>query len=185
MHYILQVIQDIWLMMTTAAPYILFGFLAAGLIHTFVKAERIVSLLGKHNWKSVLIASLCGVPLPLCSCSVLPTAATLREKGASRGATTSFLISTPETGVDSIFLTYGMMGGWMALLRPVAAAITALSAGLAVNFFGGEESALPQEKPKSSCCHAEPQPVKPVQKSCCGSNPKPKPKAWWQSRFFL
>lgn len=182
MQYIIQVIQDIWLMMTTAAPFILFGFLAAGLIHTFVKAERIVALLGKRNWKSVFIASLCGLPLPLCSCSVLPTAATLREKGASRGATTSFLISTPETGVDSILLTYGMMGGWMALLRPVAAAITALSAGLAVNFFGWEESALQQEKPKASCCHAAPQPIQPVQKSCCGgSAPKPKAKSWWQT----
>lgn len=180
MHYIQQVIFDIWNMLTVAAPFILFGFLAAGLIHTFVKAERIVALVGKRSWKSVLIASLCGVPLPLCSCSVLPTAATLREKGASKGATTSFLISTPETGVDSIALTYGMMGGWMAFLRPVSAAITALSAGLAVNALGGDENAEPFEKPKTSCCHSE-EPKEDCHKEeakseCCSGQQKEEPK---------
>ncbi len=182
MNYLIQVINDIWMMMTAAAPYILLGFLAAGVLHTFVKADRIVSLLGKRSWKSVTLASLCGVPLPLCSCSVLPTAAALRKKGASRGATTSFLISTPETGVDSIALTYGMMGGWMAVLRPVAAGITALSAGLAVNYFGGNEPEKMQddEETTPSCCHKE----EPKQKSCCHTEEQdeslqPKPQSWW------
>lgn len=183
MQYIQQVFVDIWMMMTEAAPYILLGFLAAGLIHTFIKAERIVAVLGKRNWKSVMLASLCGVPLPLCSCSVLPTAATLREKGASKGATTSFLISTPETGVDSIALTYGMMGGWMAVLRPLAAAITALSAGLAVNVFGGDdEPAEAIKQPKTSCCNSAKEQEEPPKKSCCGSsNPTPQSQAWWKT----
>ncbi|RJP24281.1 MAG: hypothetical protein C4527_19080 [Candidatus Omnitrophota bacterium] len=130
---------EVWLMLQMAAPYILIGFLAAGLIHTFVPQSWIVSLIGKRNWKSVLTASICGVPLPLCSCSVLPMAATLRKKGAGRGGTTAFLISTPETGVDSIALTYGLMNLPMAVLRPLAAFLTAFLAGITVNRWGEQE----------------------------------------------
>ena len=129
----LLMIKEIWKMLEDASPYLLFGFLIAGLIHVCVSPQRIAGMMGKRNWKSVLMASICGIPLPLCSCSVLPTAATLREKGASRGATASFLISTPETGVDSISVTYGLMGLPMAIIRPVAAFITAFIAGFFVN----------------------------------------------------
>lgn len=150
----LRIAMEIWMMLVMAGPYILFGFLMAGLIHTFIPPAKIVSLLGQRSWKSVFMASLCGVPLPLCSCSVLPTAATLREKGASRGATTSFLISTPEIGVDSIALTYGIMDLTMAVLRPLAAFVTALIAGVCVNIWGDEEANEPSTAaaPSSCCC---------------------------------
>jgi HflK protein len=97
------------------------------------------TLLGRGRIRPVVVASLLGVPLPLCSCSVLPTALTLRKQGASKGATLSFLISTPETGVDSIALTYGLMGPFLAIYRPFAALITALTAGFATEVLGDEK----------------------------------------------
>ena len=136
----LSIVYESWLIIQSSAPFILFGFLAAGFIHTFISTGRIIALLGKKNFKSVLIASICGVPLPLCSCSTLPTAAVFRKKGASRGATTSFLISTPATGVDSIFFTFGLLNLTMAIIRPIAAFITALAAGVMVNIWGDDES---------------------------------------------
>jgi len=149
-NWFLNIIFESWFMMEAAGPYIIFGFIAAGLIHTLVPSEKIVALLGKRNWKSVLTASICGIPLPLCSCSVLPTAAAIRQKGASRGATTSFLISTPETGVDSIAMTYGMMDIFMTILRPLTGFITALFAGICVNLWGDADEPEPEEV-KTSC----------------------------------
>ena len=76
-----------------------------------------------------------GVPLPLCSCGVIPVASTIKDAGASKGSTVSFLISTPQTGVDSIFLTYGMLGPVFAIFRPIAALISGMLGGLVINNF--------------------------------------------------
>ena len=120
-----------------SAFYILLGFLAAGLLREFVSASLLQHHMGKDNVKSVFLASLLGAPLPLCSCGVLPMAVELRHKGASRSAITSFLISTPETGVDSIALTYALMGPVMAIVRPIMAIATAFTAGLGMILLRG------------------------------------------------
>src|SRR5207245_7620596 len=100
-----------------AAPFVLLGLLAAGLLHEFLDTRRIVAALGGRDLRSILAATFLGAPLPLCSCGVLPAALSLRRKGASREATVAFLISTPETGVDSIGVTYGLPGPCMAIAR--------------------------------------------------------------------
>jgi len=128
-----QVIIETYRVAVEASPYILFGLLAAGVLYTLFPQEKIQSFLGRKSFGSVLKASLLGIPLPLCSCGVIPAALALRRRGASRGATTSFLISTPETGLESIALTYGLMGPFMAIIRPIAALITSATAGLLVN----------------------------------------------------
>ena len=114
------------------SPYLLLGFLIAGLLHAFVPSSIYSRYLAGTGFRSVVTAALFGIPLPLCSCGVLPTAVALRRSGASRAASTSFLIATPQTGVDSIAATYSMMGLPFAILRPVAALVTALMGGLAV-----------------------------------------------------
>jgi uncharacterized membrane protein YraQ (UPF0718 family) len=118
-----------WGILYDAGFYVIFGMLAAGLIHLFLSRDWLVRHLGGRGFGSVLKAALLGAPMPLCSCSVLPAACALRNKGAGRGATVSFLISTPETGVDSIAVTWALMGPVMAIVRPVAAVLTALTAG--------------------------------------------------------
>jgi len=110
--------------------YILLGFLVAGLLHEFLPTEAIARHLGSEKPRSVILAALFGAPIPLCSCGVLPAAAALRRKGASRSSLLSFLISTPETGVDSVALTYGLMGPIMAVVRPVVAIVTGVVAGV-------------------------------------------------------
>ncbi len=115
------------------SPYILLGFLLAGLMHAFIPSGIYRKYLGGHSFRSVVNAALLGVPLPLCSCGVIPTAMSLRKEGASKGATVSFLISTPQTGVDSIIATYSLMGLSFALLRPVIAFVTAIFGGAFVN----------------------------------------------------
>ena len=114
------------------SPYLLLGFLIAGLLHAFVPSSIYSRYLAGTGFRSVVTAALFGIPLPLCSCGVLPTAVALRRSGASRAASTSFLIATPQTGVDSIAATYSMMGLPFAILRPVAALVTSLFGGLAV-----------------------------------------------------
>jgi hypothetical protein len=131
-----------------AAPFVLLGLLVAGLLHEFLDTSRIVSALGGRDLRSILTATFLGAPLPLCSCGVLPAALSLRKKGASREATIAFLISTPETGVDSIALTYGLLGPIMALARPLAAIVTGVVAGV-LSLFGpqvSEEPAGPLEQ---------------------------------------
>lgn len=113
-----------------SAPFLLAGFALAGLLHEFLPTTSIIRHLGPENARSVVLAALLGAPLPLCSCSALPAAAALRRRGAGRAPTLAFLVSTPETSADSVALTYGLLGGTMALVRPIAAVATAVVAGL-------------------------------------------------------
>ena len=119
-------------MLNSMSPYLLLGFFIAGLLHAFVPSAIYSRYLSGTGLRPVVTAALFGVPLPLCSCGVLPTAVALRRSGASRAASTSFLIATPQTGVDSIAATFSMMGLPFAILRPVAALVTALMGGMVV-----------------------------------------------------
>ena len=115
------------------APYLLLGFLIAGVLHVFVPQKFYANYLSRNNKLSVLWAALLGIPLPLCSCGVIPTAIGLKNEKASKGAIASFLIATPQTGIDSILATFSLMGLGFAIIRPVAALITGVCGGLLVN----------------------------------------------------
>ena len=115
------------------APYLLLGFLIAGVLHVFVPQGFYRKYLSKDNKWAVLWAALLGIPLPLCSCGVIPTAIGLKNEKASKGAVASFLIATPQTGIDSILATFSLMGLGFAIMRPVAALITGICGGLLVN----------------------------------------------------
>ena len=115
------------------ATFLLLGFLLAGILHVWVPNHLYVPKISKPTFKSVLWSALFGVPLPICSCGVIPTSIALRKEGASKGASVSFLISTPATGVDSILATYSLLGGPFAILRPVAAFVTAMLGGVFTN----------------------------------------------------
>ncbi|MDE6485510.1 MAG: permease [Duncaniella sp.] len=119
-------------MLNEMSPYILLGFLIAGLLHAFVSRETFARHLSGNSLSTFVKSALIGVPLPLCSCGVLPTAIAMRRNGASRAASSAFLISTPQTGVDSIAATWSLLGPAFAVLRPVAALVTAVAGGAAV-----------------------------------------------------
>ena len=120
----------LWAYLLVSAPYLLLGLFVSGLVYSFIPMEKVKKWLGAKSFGSVFRASVVGVPLPLCSCSVIPTAVTIRKAGASNGATSAFLISTPESGVDSISITYALMDLPMTILRPLAAFSSAMIAGL-------------------------------------------------------
>jgi len=128
----MEILNSLLFMLAEMAPYILLGFLIAGLMHAFVPQRILARHLSSPGFGAVCKAAILGIPLPLCSCGVLPTAIALRRGGASRAATTSFLVATPQTGVDSIAATYSMLGPAFAIIRPVAALVTSLFAGLTV-----------------------------------------------------
>ena len=115
------------------SPYLLLGFFLAGLMHEYIPGAYYTRHLSSPRFSSVIKAALFGVPLPLCSCGVIPTAMSLRREGASKGAVTSFLIATPQTGVDSIIATFSLMGLPFAIARPIAALFTAVCGGALVN----------------------------------------------------
>lgn len=135
-------LQSLLSMLNSMSPYILLGFLIAGLIHVFVPRAAMSRHLSGSGWKPALKAALLGVPLPLCSCGVLPTAISMRRNGASRGASASFLIATPQTGVDSIAATWSLLGPAFAVVRPVAALITAVAGGTFVSRYDKENDAV-------------------------------------------
>src|SRR6516162_3079966 len=130
------VFWEIWEILKEASVFLIFGFLLAGALAVFVPEGLLTRLVGTGRVKSVLWASVLGMPLPLCSCGVLPTALGLRKQGATPGATVAFLVATPETGVDSISLTYALTDPIMTIFRPIAGVVTAIVAGLATNLFG-------------------------------------------------
>lgn len=133
MKYINIFFQELFVLLNDMSPYLLFGFLLAGILHVYFPRQKVIKYLGQNNFRSVLVASLIGVPLPLCSCGVIPTGVGFYREGASKGATVSFLISTPQTGVDSIFVTYSMLGLPFAILRPFIAFITGIFGGVLTN----------------------------------------------------
>lgn len=122
-------------MLNSMSPYILFGFLLAGVLHEFMPKKFYTRYLSGQGFKSVVLSALFGVPMPLCSCGVIPAAMGLRKEGVSRGATAAFLIATPQTGVDSLVASYCLMGLPFALIRPVAALLTAIFGGSLINHF--------------------------------------------------
>lgn len=139
-------IESFWdalvMMLAEMAPYLLLGFFFAGLLRAFVPKSIYQKHLSPRTMGSVLKAAALGIPLPLCSCGVIPTSVELRREGASHGACTSFLIATPQTGVDSIAATYSMMGLPFAIIRPIAALFTALFGGWLVNRFAKEDESI-------------------------------------------
>ena len=152
MNMILEILAASWHVFLESAIYMLFGFFVAGILYVFVKPDKIARYLGKGKVRSVFLSALAGIPIPLCSCGVVPAAAGLKRQGANNGATLSFLISTPESGVDSIPITYALMDPIITLARPIAAFITAIFAGITENYFGKSSNALPTTT--SSACSA-------------------------------
>lgn len=134
------------------SPYILLGFILAGMLHVFIRPDTMSRHLAGHGWRPVVKAALLGIPLPLCSCGVLPTAVALRRQGASKGASTSFLIATPQTGVDSIAATYALLGLPFAIVRPIAALVGSVAGGMAVDRSDKDgENDTPQNASATAC----------------------------------
>ncbi|MGD9950465.1 MAG: SO_0444 family Cu/Zn efflux transporter [Desulfobulbus sp.] len=139
MQYLVDIITAVWHLLEESSLYILLGLFVAGLLKVFLSPDYVATHLGKGKVKSVFKAALLGVPIPLCSCGVLPAAAQLKRQGANKGATTAFLISTPESGADSIAISWALLDPLMTVARPVAAFISAFVAGVLENFVGDKE----------------------------------------------
>jgi len=131
--------ETLWQLSIAMAPYILFGLLFAGMLHELVPDSIVTKHLGKDNIASVVKSTIFGIPLPVCSCGVIPLATSIKKSGASKGATLSFLISTPITGVDSIMATYGIFGWIFTVYRAVTSMIIAMVAGVLTNMFDKKE----------------------------------------------
>jgi len=145
-------VKDFWGTLAEMSPYLLFGFLAAGVLSVFISAQLVERHLGRKGFWPLLKVSAFGVPLPLCSCGVIPVSMSLRKHGASKGATISFLLSTPQTGVDSILVTLSLLGPVYAIFRPLAALATGLIGGGLVQLFDPEPGDAIQPECTDACC---------------------------------
>ncbi len=135
------ILRQTWVVLGEMAPWVLGGFAIAGGLSLWLNARVVREHFGGGRFGAVLKAVALGVPLPVCSCGVIPLGATLRKHGAGKGPTAAFLMSTPQTGVDSIAVTYGMMGGLFALLRPLAALVSGVACGIVVEAWNGDAPA--------------------------------------------
>lgn len=136
---IVSFLYNSWIVLGQMSPYLLLGFIISGILSVFISPEWVEKHLGGGRFASIVKATIFGIPLPLCSCGVIPVAASLRKHGASKAATTSFLLSTPQTGVDSIFATWGLLGGFFAVFRPLAALFTGVIGGVLVAVIDPED----------------------------------------------
>ncbi|QPI64906.1 SO_0444 family Cu/Zn efflux transporter [Vreelandella venusta] len=146
----MSLINELLSIALSAAPWLLLGLVIAGLIKALMPEHLLQRWMGGRGLGSILRAAVIGMPLPLCSCGAIPTALALHRGGAGRGPTTSFLISTPGVGVDSMLITSVLLGPLMALARVLGALVTAIVTGILVGFTG--QTALPKSTPVSSCC---------------------------------
>lgn len=133
MDYIISFWEELVGLTVEMAPYLMLGFLFAGILYAWFPAEKMTKYLGKNNSASAFNAALLGIPLPLCSCGVIPTGVSFYKNGASKGSAVSFLISTPQTGVDSIMVTWSLLGLPMAIIRPIIALVTGVFGGILTN----------------------------------------------------
>lgn len=132
MDILTKILKEFWVTVGQMSPYLLFGFIVAGLISVFISANTVRKHLGGKKLWPITKASLLGIPLPLCSCGVLPVTTSLYKQGASKGASISFLLSTPQTGVDSLALTYSLLGPAFTIIRPITTFLTGIIGGLLV-----------------------------------------------------
>ena len=150
----MDLLNNFWQLFLVSAPWLMLGLLIAGLLNVYLPANFLNKHLGKEGFLTTVKAALIGAPMPLCSCGVIPAAIGLRRAGASKSATTAFLVSTPETGVDSVSVSYVLLGPFMSIIRPIAAICSAIVAGVLV----GRDTDRLQTKPvadaqtKTSCC---------------------------------
>ena len=175
----MDLLNNFWQLFLLSAPWLMLGLLIAGLLNVYLPANFLNKHLGKEGFLTTVKAALIGAPMPLCSCGVIPAAIGLRRAGASKGATTAFLVSTPETGVDSVSVSYVLLGPFMSIIRPIAAICSAIVAGVLV----GRDTDRLQTKPaagaqtKTSCCASKT--VEPkVQTSCCDKPNKALQSQW-------
>lgn len=156
MEFIIQILTESWNLLLESSIYILFGLIVGGILRAFLHPESVARHLGTGRFKPVFKAAFLGIPLPLCSCGVLPAAVSLKKQGANKGSVTAFMISTPESGVDSIAITWALLDPVMTIARPVVAFITATVAGIAENLIGSttKDSAKPPDLscPIDGCC---------------------------------
>ncbi len=164
----MEYLHNLWELFVDMSFYIVIGLLFTGILHAFVNKDAILKHIGKKSTASVVKASVLGVPLPLCSCGVVPTAMYLGKSGASKGAVVSFLTSTPQTGVDSIIATYGLMGPLFAVYRAIAAFISGIVSGIVTNVLcKNDDTDYSNSKTSCGCCSGEQEsePVDPT--GCC------------------
>ncbi|MDK9685069.1 SO_0444 family Cu/Zn efflux transporter [Pseudoalteromonas sp. D15MCD-2] len=175
----MDLLNNFWHLFLLSAPWLMLGLFIAGLLNVYLPANFLNRHLGKEGLWTTVKAAFIGAPMPLCSCGVIPAAIGLRRAGASKSATTAFLVSTPETGVDSVSVSYVLLGPFMAVIRPIAAVCSAIVAGVLV----GKDSELHQhqntasdekDSESTSCCSSkQPEPV--TTSSCCSKEAPPKP----------
>ena len=152
MDKIVEIIAETWTVTQQMAPYLLFGFLMAGILSVFVSPALVEEHLGRRGLRQTIKAALLGVPLPLCSCSVVPISASLYRHGAGKGATLSFLASTPQTGVDSIAVTWSLLGPVFVIFRVIAAFISGILAGCGVELMTPHEDNSSSAQEEDCCC---------------------------------
>lgn len=150
MDIILKVVENIFILANAMSFYILLGLLIAGILKQLIPDDFITKHLGKSDKKSVIKATLLGIPMPVCSCSVIPLAKSLQKEGASKGSVQSFLISTPITGVDSIMATYSVFGWFFTIYRVITSIFIAIITGIIQNFVDNKEATVVEEQ--KSCC---------------------------------
>ncbi|MBT8147274.1 MAG: SO_0444 family Cu/Zn efflux transporter [Gammaproteobacteria bacterium] len=163
----MNLLESFWNLVIESAPWLLVGYLLAGIIKQVIPSSWVEKQLAETGVASVVKGAIIGAPLPLCSCGVIPTALAIRKAGASKGATASFLVATPETGVDSISYSYAILGPLFAIARPIGALMSAVTAGLLVRVMDTDDSLKVEPETVSSCCSsAQPE---PVESTCCSS----------------
>ena len=151
LEFLLEVPREFWFLMEEMSIYLILGFAVAGILSVFISTNAVERHLGGRGQGPIWKATLFGIPLPLCSCGVIPVAASLRQHGASRGATTSFLLSTPQTGVDSILVTWGLLGPVFAVFRPLVALVTGILGGTAISALEGDANGAVVDEAPVSC----------------------------------
>lgn len=143
---IMTLLTNFWDLVIESAPWLLVGYLLAGIIKQVIPNSWVEKQLAKPGLVSVIKGAVIGAPLPLCSCGVIPTALAIRKAGASKGATASFLVATPETGVDSISYSYAILGPVFAIARPIGALISAVTAGILVRVMDVDDNLVVEKE---------------------------------------
>ncbi len=154
---ILDFLNNLWTVTESLGIWFLLGLLIAALMHGFVPDSLFKRWLGKNSFLNVIKAAFIGVPMPLCSCGVVPTVIALKKKGASNSSCLSFLISTPQTGVDSLLVSAAFLSWPFAIFKLISAFV--------IGILGGGIHHLLQQKHAAPAIEEETSPTQPHQRA--------------------
>ena len=139
-NFIFSIIQSAWSMLNSSSSWMVFSFAVAGVLHEFLKPEKIQkTAIGSKRISGVFCTTLSGMFIPICSCGTIPLGISMYYSGAYLGPTLAFMTSTPMINPLAVILAWGLLGKEITIIYIITGFVAPMIIGIVANHFAGNE----------------------------------------------